>query len=321
MTAAPAFPPAIIAGPTAVGKSQLALAVATHLPAEIVVADSMQVYQGFDIGTDKPSAAERATVPHHLLDICRPDDSFSAFAFADAACAAVEAIQDRGRLPLLVGGTGLYLRAFLKGNLTGGGGNGALRARLRAEAAEIGSAALHARLAQRDPRSAAAIRPGDLFRIIRALELCEMTGQAASALRPALWDAPHTPLAGFIVLTRQRGELAQRIAVRSAAMWEAGLVEEVRTLLARGVPADCRALQSIGYRQALAVVSGQMTLEEAQVDLVRVTRQYAKRQVTWFRREPAAEWVTVSGDDWVDPLAMRLATLWGQMLDAPRSLA
>jgi len=306
-----ASPPVIIAGPTAVGKSQLALAVAQRVPAEIIVADSMQVYCGLDIATDKPTLRERAAVPHHLLDICEPHESFSAFAFAAAARTAVDSTQRRGKLPILVGGTGLYLRAFLKGDLAGGGGDSTLRARLKTEATQIGAPALHARLAARDPVSAQAIRPGDLFRIIRALELCETTGQTASTLRPGLWDPPRRPLAGFLVLTRAREELAQRIALRSARMWDAGLLEEVWALLARGVPPECRALQSIGYRQAVAVLAGRMTLEAAQEDLVRATRQYAKRQLTWFRREPAAEWITVSGDDWADSLADRLAVRWG----------
>ncbi len=299
----PACPPLIIAGPTGVGKSQLGLALAQRLDGEIIVADSMQIYRGLDIGTNKPSPAERAAVPHHLVDICEPDETFSAFAFAEAAHALVGAIQGRGRVPIVVGGTGLYLRAFLKGQLSGAGRDAAIRDRLRAEADRLGVAALYARLCALDQRSAGTIRSGDLFRIIRALELIEISGAPASAIRPDLWDAPRVPLSGFVVLAREREELASRIADRATAMWEAGLLEEARRLLATGLAPDLRPLQAIGYRQAVAVLSGGLSLADAQQDLVRATRQYAKRQLTWFRREPAAEWMWVSGDDWVEPLA------------------
>ncbi|HEX7548571.1 MAG TPA: tRNA (adenosine(37)-N6)-dimethylallyltransferase MiaA, partial [Candidatus Methylomirabilis sp.] len=161
----------MIAGPTAVGKSTLALAIARQVPAEIVAADSMQVYRGLDVGTSKPSSTERRAVPHHLLDICDPTETFSAFEFVRRAKELVGEIQARGRLPILVGGTGLYLRAFLKGHLAGGGGDPAVRARLRAEAARDGAVALHTRLRTVDAVSAEAIRPGDVFRLVRALEL------------------------------------------------------------------------------------------------------------------------------------------------------
>lgn len=306
MRAIPAPPVLVIAGPTGVGKSLLAMAVAGHAGGEIIVADSMQVYRGMDLGTGKPSAADRCAVPHHLLDICDPTQVFSAFDFARRAHAAVDEIRGRGRLPVLVGGTGLYLRAFLKGQLSGGAGDPAIRDRLRAAAAAQGTAALHDRLRAVDPRSAADIRPGDLFRIIRALELWESTGQPASAVRPGLWDAPRVAVSAFVVLTRDRQELFQLIDARVARMWQDGLVAELRGLLAAGYAADLRPFQSLGYRQALAVIREEMEDAEALAEMQQVTRKYAKRQLTWFRREPAAEWMTVRGAEWVEPLATAL---------------
>jgi len=276
------------------------MAVAARVPGEIIVADSMQVYRGMDVGTGKPSPADRRTVPHHLLDLCHPSQVFSAFEFAQRARRLVEEIQARGRLPILVGGTGLYLRAFLKGQLSGGAASAATRIRLRTEAANAGSAALHARLAQVDPASAAQIRPGDLFRVIRALELWELTGEPASALRPALWDPPRVQVSAFLVLMRDREELYRRIDARARRMWDDGLVGEVRALLAAGYAADVRPLQALGYRQAVAVIQGRLSEAQALAEMQRATRNYAKRQVTWFRREPAAEWMTVRGDDWVN---------------------
>lgn len=282
------------------------MAVAARAPAEIIVADSMQVYRGMDVGTGKPSAADRCAVPHHLVDVCDPTQAFSAFDFARLAHAAVEAVRARGRLPILVGGTGLYLRAFLKGQLSGGTGEPAIRDRLRAEAEVRGSSALHDRLRAVDPRSADSIRSGDLFRIIRALELWESTGQPASTVRPGLWDAPRVAVSAFVVLTRERQELFRLIDLRAARMWEDGLVAEVRGLLAAGYAADVRPFQSLGYRQALALIRGEMGEAEALAEMQRSTRNYAKRQLTWFRREPAAEWLTVRGVDWVEPLASGL---------------
>jgi len=301
-------PVLVIGGPTGVGKSLLAMAVAARAPGEIIVADSMQVYRGMDVGTGKPSAAERRAIPHHLLDICDPAQVFSAFEFARRAHEAVHAIRARDRLPVLVGGTGLYLRAFLKGQLSGGAGDPAIRARLRADAEVRGSAALHDRLRQVDPDSAASIRPGDLFRIVRALELWESTRQPASTIRSGLWDPPRVAVSAFVVLTRERQELFRLVDLRAARMWEDGLVAEVRGLLQAGYAADLRPLQSLGYRQALAVIKGEMGEAEALEEMQRATRKYAKRQLTWFRREPAAEWITVQGADWVEPVATALVS-------------
>jgi tRNA dimethylallyltransferase len=285
-----------------VGKTRLALAISRRTPAEIVVADSMQVYRGLDVGTGKPSAAERHAVPHHLLDICDPTETFSAFEFARRAKLLVEEIQARGRLPILVGGTGLYLRAFLRGQLAGGGGDPAVRTRLRTEAARDGAAALHDRLRMVDAVSAEAIRPGDLFRLVRALELWEQTGERPSALRPELWEPPRVPVSAFLVLMREREELYRMIDERARRMWDGGLMAEVRGLLQGGYSPELRPLQALGYRQAVAVLEGRLDEGEALQQMQRATRNYAKRQATWFRREPTAAWITVTGDEWVEPL-------------------
>lgn len=288
------------------GKSALGLAVARRAPGEIIVADSMQVYRGMDAGTGKPSAPERAAIPHHLLDLCDPTQTFSASEFASQAQAVVPEIRGRGRLPILVGGTGLYLRAFLKGRLVGPEGNPAIRARLTQEAAVGGARSLHERLRALDPPSAERIHPGDLFRIVRALELLEITGRRPSELRPALWDPPRVTVSALVVLTREREELYRLIDERARRMWEAGLVSEVGSLLAAGCAPDLPALKSLGYRQAVAYLQGRRSAAEALAEMQRATRNYARRQLTWFRREPAALWVMVRGWEWVEPLAERL---------------
>jgi tRNA dimethylallyltransferase len=295
------------------------MAIAHAAPGEIIAADCMQVYRGLDIGTGKPSAQERATVPHHLVDICEPTDTFSAHVFARRAARAAHEIRGRGRLPILVGGTGLYLRAFLTGNLAGSGANPALREWLRREAQALGTRALFERLRATDPVSAARIHPEDLVRIVRALELADSTGRRPSEWRTRLWQAPRVPGALMLVLTRERDELSNLINARAHRMWEGGLLEEVRGLLAQGYAADLRPLQAIGYRQAVAVVQGKVSPAEGLRSMQRATRQYAKRQLTWYRREPAAEWVTVRGWAWVEPLAREILERLGRQADRPRS--
>lgn len=266
----------------------------------------MQVYRGMDVGTGKPSPADREAVPHHLLDICAPTETCSASDFAGRAQALVEEIARRGRLPILVGGTGLYLRAFLKGRLAGTGSHPAIRARLAREAESLGTPALHERLRVLDPATAERVHPRDLYRIIRALELLEATGRPPSEIRPDFWERPRVPVSGFLVLDREREELYRLIDERARRMWEGGLLDEVRRLLAAGYGPDLRTLKSLGYRQAVAYLQGRLPEAEALADMQRATRNYARRQLTWFRREPAAEWVTVHGWDWVEPLAEKL---------------
>jgi tRNA dimethylallyltransferase len=301
----------IVAGPTAVGKSALAFALARRAPGEIIVADSMQVYAGLDVGTGKPTLDERAAVPHHLLDVCRPTEPFSAGAFLREASRLTREIRARGRLPILAGGTGLYLRAFLRGRLAGTGSDPAIRARLTDEAERLGAAALHARLTALDPASAARIPPGDRRRIVRALELWEMTREAPSRLRPGLWGHPQADVAGFLVLTRERAELHRLIDLRCRRMWAAGLLDETARLLAAGNPESLRPLQALGYRHAADFLGGRLSAEAALAEMQRATRNYAKRQLTWFRREPSARWLTVRGWDWIEPVCENiLAGAW-----------
>jgi tRNA dimethylallyltransferase len=289
-----------------VGKSALGLAIARRARGEIIVSDSMQVYRGMDVGTGKPPAKERAAVPHHLLDICDPDETFSASEFATRAHVLVEEIRGRGRRPILVGGTGLYLRAFLKGRLAGAGGDPAIRGRLREEAAVAGPRALHERLRGLDPATAARVHPHDLFRIVRSLELAEVTGRRPSEIRPDLWEPPRVVVTSMLVLTRERLELDRLIDQRARGMWDGGLPDEVGRLLAGGYGPSLPAFRSLGYRQAVAHLAGRLTAAEALTAMQQATRRYARRQLAWFRREPAAQWLTVRGWDWVEPLAEQM---------------
>jgi len=288
--------PALIAvvGPTASGKSALALELAVRHGGEIVSCDSLQVYRGFDIGSAKPSAAERSAVRHHLLDVVEPDRSFSAAEYARQARAAVEDVARRGRVPFVVGGTGLYLRALLSGLFAGPSRDEAFRSRLEAAALRFGRARLHRLLARVDPQAAARIQTNDLVRIVRGLEVFWAT---CRPLSDHLADAPD-PLAGFRILSvgldLERAVLRSRVEARTDAMLAGGLVEEVRGLVAR-FGEGLRPLRAIGYRQALAVLRGELDVAEARRDIVTETMRYAKRQRTWFRHQAEVTWCTGPG--------------------------
>jgi tRNA dimethylallyltransferase len=283
--------PALVAivGPTGAGKSALALELAQAHGGEIVSCDSLQVYVGLDIGSAKPTPAERAAVPHHLIDVAEPDAEFSAAAYARLARRALEDIAARGRLPILAGGSGLYLRALVSGLFEGPPRDEALRRRLEALAARFGRRRLHRLLRHVDPRAAARIEPNDLVRCVRALEVYRATRRPISAHQ----DAPTHPLSGFRLelfgLDPPRELLRQRVEARTDAMLGAGLVEETRAVLARH-PAGVPALRGIGYRQAVRVLRGELDLEAARRDIVTETMQYAKRQRTWFRRQVQVLW-------------------------------
>ena len=287
MSAPSVLPLIVIAGPTASGKSTLALQVAKACDGEVVNADSQQVYRYFDIGTAKPTAEELAQVPHHLISVAEPHEQFTAARFQALADAAILDIRSRGRRPVVVGGTGLYLRVLLHGVMPAPPADPSLRARLEAEAEAHGRKALHARLMAVDPESAALIQPTDLIRIIRALELWELTGKRASELRRqhAFREARH-PYRLF-VLSPPRDALYRDINARTRAMFEGGLPEEVQALIARGF-AESPPMRSVGYVQARALVEGRLTREEAVGDAGQQTRHYAKRQLTWFRKEKGA---------------------------------
>jgi tRNA dimethylallyltransferase len=296
----------VIAGPTASGKSRLALEIARRLPAEIVSADSMLVYRRLDIGTAKPTAAERAEVTHHLLDIRDPDQLFSAGEYVPLAREALTAAAARGRLPLLVGGTGLYLRAALSGILDAPPRDEALRAGLLArEKAEPG--ALHRLLAGRDPAAAARIPPGDLVRLVRALEVGALTGRAISGLHHD-HSFPDRPFRlRFVVLDPPRPLLYRWIEERVDGMIEKGWLGEVGGLLADGFSPSLAAMRAVGYRELAAHLAGGPGFAETVERVKTVTRRYGKRQVTWFRsvKDSERQGVSCAGD--LQRLADRLA--------------
>jgi tRNA dimethylallyltransferase len=275
-----------VLGPTASGKSGLGLALAERLGGEIVACDSQQVYQGMDIGTAKATPEERRRVPHHALDLCRPDETFHAARWADVARAAIADIAGRGRLPIVVGGTGLYYRALVSGLFGAPPPDPDIRARHRAFAADAGALALHARLAAVDPEAAAAIGPRDLVRTSRALEVYEQTGVPITALRRQA-AAPRDLDPVVLLLDPPLETLRARIAARTDHMIAAGLLDEVRALRAAGYGPDLRSMQALGYRQLGAVVDGAARLEDAVAETVRVTSAYARRQRTWFRKQSA----------------------------------
>ena len=280
----------VIAGPTASGKSALAVRLARRIDAEIVSADSQQVYRHFDIGTAKPSPEELAAVPHHLLSVVEPDEPFSAARYQALADQAIAGIAARGRQVVVAGGTGLYLRILLHGVTAAPGADPVLRARLLAEATEHGREHLHRRLVEVDPATAARVQPTDLVRIVRALEIHALTGVPASVHRGAHAFAESRYPFRMWVLDPPREALYEAIDRRMRAMFEGGLLDEVRALVARGFR-DAAPMRSVGYVQALAAVEGRLGVEEALSAAARESRRYAKRQLTWFRREAGARFI------------------------------
>jgi tRNA dimethylallyltransferase len=280
----------VVLGPTAVGKSRVAVELALRFGGEIVGGDSIQVYRGFDIGTDKPSPDERRGVPHHLIDVVDPTVQFTAADFVREALAAARGIASRGRLPIVAGGTGLYLKALVDGIFPGPGRDPALRAALEAEARENGLEALFRRLEAVDPAYAAKIRDRDKVRIVRALEVYEATGRPISEH----FRATASPVADRKVvrlgLRLDRAVLVRRIEERVERMFARGLIDEVRGLLARGVPDDAPPFRALGYRHVLMHLRGGLALEEAVALTKTDTRQYAKRQMTWFRKMDGVAW-------------------------------
>jgi tRNA dimethylallyltransferase len=284
------LPVLLLAGPTGVGKSDWALALARAAPVEIVSVDSAQVYRGLDIGSAKPSVAVRAEVVHHLIDICEPNESYSAGRFVRDALAAIATIHARRRIPLLVGGTMLYLRALVHGLAPLPQATPALRAALDARAAREGWPALHAELAALDPAAAARIAPGDRQRIQRALEVSLSVGRPISQLqRVTLSPLAALPVRYWVLVPAQRAALHERLARRLNSMMAAGFLDEVRRLRARGdLTARHPAMRAVGYRQLWAHLDGEYGREEAVARALAATRQLAKRQLTWIRGEPGA---------------------------------
>ena len=276
-----------VVGATATGKSRLAVELARAVGGEVVNADSMQLYQGMDVGTAKEPEAAWQGVPHHLLDIWPVTQTANVADYAKLARAAIDEIITRGRVPILVGGSGLYVRAAVD-DLDFPGTDPATRAHLEDELARLGPAGLHARLARLDPAAAAAILPGNGRRIVRALEVIEISGRPFTATMPAYQQ--NRP-AVQIGLTLPRPELDRRIAARVDRMWRAGLEAEVRTLVTQGLRDGRTASRALGYQQLLRYLDGECTLDEARLETIKATRRFARRQESWFRRDPRIRWL------------------------------
>lgn len=285
-----------VLGPTASGKTALSLALAEKFHGEIVNCDSVAMYREFDIGTAKPTAAERARVPHHLFDCVEPNEFVTAGEYARRARTVLEEIKARNHVPIVVGGTGLYLRALIEGLFPGPQRSEELRARLRERAATKGSVYVHQILARLDPAAAEKIHANDVPKLIRAIEVCMASRQKMSDL----WQKGRDPLAGFRILRLgldpDRAALYERINQRASRMFNEGLIEETKCLHEK-YGASARPLLSLGYRQAVEFLNGELSLEKAVEAAQQAHRNYAKRQITWFRREPEVVWLGGFGDD------------------------
>lgn len=294
-----AYPLIAVVGPTASGKSDLALHLAREFRGEIINCDSMQVYRWFDIGTATPSPAERGNIPHHLMDILAPYETLTAGEYARRARAVLEDIRGRGTTPIFVGGTGFYLRSLLEGLFPGPQRNEDMRARLAQRARTRPAGYLHRILRRLDADSAARIHANDTPKLIRAIEVRLQARRPMSALFRE--SQGHGRLEGYraikLGLDPPRRELYERINRRAELMFESGLLDEVRAILARGVSPKAKPFESHGYMEALAVVEGRMSLPEAIASTQLRTRQYAKRQMTWFRKEKNLQWIRGFGDD------------------------
>lgn len=283
------LPLLVIAGPTATGKTAAAMALAEHFGGELVGADSVQVYCGFDIGSAKPAAAEMGTIRHHLIDVIDPDEEIDAAAYASLADRAIEEVHARNRLPIVVGGTGLWIRALVRGLVDVPPVDPDLRRQLEADAEAQGAEALHTRLAAVDPLTAEAVHPNDMVRIVRALEVYEQTGVPLGRLREehALGEPRYRT--AFVVLDMDREQHTTVVTARVQAMLDAGWIDEVHALRERW-GAEVRPFGSVGYREVLAHIQDGTPLEETQRLIRKSTRTYARRQRTWFKGEPGVSW-------------------------------
>jgi tRNA dimethylallyltransferase len=297
MTTISSDPPLLaIIGPTASGKSALGIFLAREFAGEVAACDSTQLYRGFDIGTAKPTLTERASVPHHLLDILNPAEESTAGGYRERALKVLDDLRARSRLPIFTVGTGLYLRALLEGLAELPLRSEELRGRLRASAAEHGPGHLHAMLARLDVQAAGQISSADEQKLIRAIEICLVAKKPLTEIH----RSGRTPLSGWrvlkIALQPERESLYQRINNRTDAMLEAGWLDEVSGLLASGLPENAKPFNFIGYRQLRSHLRGEITLDAARAAIQQGTRQYAKRQLTWFRREQNVHWLQGFGD-------------------------
>lgn len=295
-----------IVGPTAVGKTEIAIQLARHLNAEIVSLDSRQIYRGMDIGTAKPTPAQRQAVPHHLVDCVNVDQPFSVAAYQRLADIAITEILERDKRAMVVGGAGLYFRGIIDGLFEGPGADAEVRSKLQREADEHGNVALHERLRQCDPETADRVHPNNLVRVIRALEIYQLTGKPISVLQ-GQWkkNEPRYPFRAF-GLNMPRQALYRRIEDRVNQMMETGLIEEVKWLLDQGYPRNCVAMQSFGYKELIEYLDGKRTLDEAVALLKQNTRRFAKRQLTWFCNDSRIEWLDLSQFSSVDGIVDNL---------------
>ena len=283
-----------IIGPTAVGKTEIALRLAQYFDTEIVSIDSRQIYRKMDIGTAKPTPDQQRAVPHHLIDCVDVGQPFSVAEYQRLADTAIAKIHERGKRTMAVGGAGLYFRSIIDGLFDGPGADAEIRSKLRREADEHGNAALYERLRRCDPEAANRVHPNNLVRVIRALEVYELTGKPISAFQ-GQWQTnePRYRFRAF-GLNMPRETLYQRIEKRTDQMVETGLIEEVKGLLNQGAPRNCIAMQSFGYKELIDYLDGKRTLDEAIALLKQNTRRFAKRQLTWFRSDSRIEWLYTS---------------------------
>jgi tRNA dimethylallyltransferase len=290
-------PLVVILGPTASGKSSLAIRLAQQLDGEILVCDSTQVYRHFDIGTAKVPLAEQEGIAHHLVDLVEPDELFTAGEYRRQALMVLTEVSQRGKLPILTAGTGLYLRALLEGLADAPERSEELRARLRAKAQLHGADYLHRTLARLDPENARRIGPRDTQKVIRAIEMRILAGKPVGEIHRAGRDSLEGYDVQKIGLSPPRAALYARIDARTVAMLSDGWLDEVRKLSSSGIPPDAKPFQFIGYPELLAHLAGRLTMEAAIKKIQLATRQFAKRQLTWFRKEPSVHWLPGFGDD------------------------
>jgi tRNA dimethylallyltransferase len=292
----------IILGPTAVGKSKVALEIADKLNGEIISADSRQVYKYMDIGIAKPTSQEQKKVPHHLIDIIKPDEKFSAAEYAKRAREAIHEIVERNKQPIVVGGSGLYIKALTEGFFEGPQANAKIRKRLGKEAKKLGNSHLYQKLKAVDPITASKVYPNDLKRIIRGLEVYELTGKTMAELQQrGVYLVPEFEFIK-VGLSLDRKELYQRIEKRVDAMFRGGLLEEVKNLRKMGYSPKLNALNTLGYKELFLYLQRKITLEEAMEKIKQNTRNYAKRQLTWFKKDKEIIWLSAEDADLVSKM-------------------
>jgi tRNA dimethylallyltransferase len=297
-------------GPTAVGKSAVALVLAKQRSWEIISADSRQIYRYMDIGTAKPSPVELATVPHHFIDVRNPDEIYSAGEFAREARIAISEILSRGKIPLVVGGSGLYIRALSQGFFEPAISNRSLQRELKLRAKQEGGATLHAELARVDAVSAVRLHPNDIHRIVRALEVYYSSGKPLSEFwKNGIAEAPYE--FHFIGLSMLRDELYKRIDCRVDRMFENGLLDECRKLLEMGYAPELNSLQTVGYKEVYAYLEGKLNEQQMVDEIKKHTRNYAKRQMTWFRKDPNPRWVEIQENESVETIAGLVSAEFG----------